>query len=633
MTKNNQNSIPLELLAPAKDFNTGKMAVLAGADAVYIGGPKFGARQAAGNSWQDIEELVRFAHQYYVKIYVAINTIFFEDEIPAVKEAIQKAYDIGVDAIIVQDMGILEMDLPPISFIASTQCHNYDVEQVKFLEEAGFSRAILARECSLEQIKKIREATKIDLEFFVHGALCVSFSGRCYFSQALCGKSANRGQCMQACRLPFMLIDSDGRILAKDKFLLSLKDLNLSASLKDLISAGITSFKIEGRLKNEIYVANVVAKYSQELDEIIEESNVKYKKASSGKIKLGFEPDLERTFNRGYIDYFLYGRSASAKAPAGKQEDIISLDSQKSLGKFMGKVKEAGRNYFVLDRQNDLTNGDGICWFTPSHVEGFDEKGELSGININTVENNVIYPNGLIPEKVGTDIYRNFDQAFEKKVLKGAERNVAVDFFVKETEKGFNITARDEDGNAAEMDFDAEKKLAKKPELAKDNWEKQLSRLGETIFYAREFCFDLSSQYFVPLSIMNDWRRSLVLKLCEIRNKNYPAVQTEHKKTGHQYPYKELDYFFNVSNGLAKSFYQRHGAKVLEQCFEQQKDTKGKKIMTAKHCLRYFLGACPKNLKNEKSKFKEPLFLVYNGRKYRLGFDCARCVMEIFDAG
>jgi len=272
MNKNNKNSISLELLAPAKDFNTGKVAVLAGADAVYIGGPRFGARQAVGNTWEDIGELVKFAHQYYSKIYVTVNTIFYDSEVDSVKETIQKAYDIGVDAIIIQDMGILEMDLPPIPLIASTQCHNYEVEQVKFLEEAGLQRVILARELSLEQIKEIRAKTKIDLEFFIHGALCVSFSGRCYFSQVTCGKSANRGQCMQACRLPFTLVDSEGKELAHDKFLLSLKDFNLSASLKDLISAGITSFKIEGRLKDEIYVANVVAKYSQELNKIIEES-------------------------------------------------------------------------------------------------------------------------------------------------------------------------------------------------------------------------------------------------------------------------------------------------------------------------------------------------------------------------
>ncbi len=619
MNKNNENSEPLkiELLAPAKDFNTGKAAILAGADAVYIGGPKFGARQAAGNSWEDIEKLVEFAHRYYAKIYVAVNTIFYDLEASAVKETIQKAYDMGVDAIIIQDMGILEMDLPPIPFIASTQCHNYEPEHIKFLEDAGFSRVILARELSLERIKEIRAKTKIDLEFFVHGALCVSFSGRCYLSQAICQKSANRGQCMQACRLPFTLVDSKGRELARDKFLLSLKDLNLSASLKDLINAGITSFKIEGRLKDEIYVENVVAKYSQELNKIIEESGGKYKRASSGRTELSFDPDLERTFNRGYTDHFLYGR----------KKDIISLDSQKSLGKFMGKVKspmtDAKNDYFTLDRKSDLQNGDGICWFN--------KKEELVGTNINTVEGNRIYPNKFLPQKAGIDIYRNSDPAFEKKVANGASRNVAVDFSVKETGKGFSLAAKDEDGNAAEMEFEAGKKPAQKPEMVETNWKGQLSKLGETVFFAREFSFDLKKPYFIPLSILNEWRRIVISKLLEARTKNYPRILAEHKKTDHPYPKKELDYSFNVANGLAKSFYERHGAKVLEDAFELQKNTEGKKVMTTKHCLRYFLGNCPKESAGASFAFKEPLYLVYEGKKYRVNFDCKNCQMEIWN--
>ena len=340
------NIIKLELLAPARDLNSAKMAVLAGADAVYIGGPQFSARFAAGNSWQDIWDIVRFAHQYYVKVYLPVNTIFFDNEAESVKETIDKAYKLGVDALIIQDMGIMEMDLPPMQIFASTQNHNYDIEQIKFLEKAGFSRVILARECDLERIKKIKKETNIELESFVHGALCVSFSGRCYFSEALYQRSANRGQCMQACRLLFSLIDADSKELVQDKFLLSLKDLNLSASLKDLIDAGVTSFKIEGRLKNEIYVGNVVAKYRHELDKLINANPQKYQKASSGKIDLDFEPDLDRTFSRGYTNYFLYSR----------QKDIISLDSQKSLGKFMGKVVNIGKDYFTLDRKTDLKN-------------------------------------------------------------------------------------------------------------------------------------------------------------------------------------------------------------------------------------------------------------------------------------
>ncbi|MDO8424696.1 MAG: U32 family peptidase [bacterium] len=618
----------IELLAPARDFESGRMAILAGADAVYIGGPQFSARAAAGNSWEEIGELVKLAHQYYVKIYLALNTIFFDEEASSVKEAINKAYEIGVDAIIIQDMGIMEMDLPPIPLIASTQTNNYDLEQVQFLEKAGFSRVILARELSLEQIKKIRQETKVDLEVFIHGALCVSFSGRCYFSQALCGNSANRGKCMQACRLPFSLIDDSGKELARDKFLLSLKDLNLFSSLRDLINAGITSFKIEGRLKDEIYVGNVVAKYSRELDKIVVESQGRYKRASSGTVQLNFDPDLEKTFNRGYTNYFLHGSPFLNKN--SKHNGMISLDSQKSLGKFMGKIKESKKDYFTLDRKHDLKNADGLCWF--------DTKDQLTGVNINVVDRDRIFPAKWVTLKPGTDIYRNSDMGFEKKVKNGAERHVAVDFNVKETEKGFGVKATDGDGNVAEMEYIFEKKLAQNPGLVEKSWKQQLSRLGDTVFYARDFSFNLKHPYFIPLSILNQWRRGLVSELSRIRMENYPKISVSHEKTQDPYPVKELDYSFNVSNKLAREFYQRHGAKILEESFEQQKDTRGKKLMTTKHCLRYFLGVCPSDMRmNQKSpekesiKIKEPLFLVYNGERFRLTFDCARCVMEIWD--
>jgi putative protease len=613
MVKNDKTIIELELLAPAKDLNTGKMAVLAGADAVFIGGPVFGARSAAANSWEDIAELVKFAHQYYVKVYLPINTIFFDEETGAVKNAIQKAYDIGIDAIIIQDMGIMEMDLPLIPVFASTQTHNYDAGQVKFLEEAGFSRVILARELSLEQIKDIRKKTSVDLETFVHGALCVSFSGRCYMSQALCGRSANRGKCVQACRLPYSLEDADGKVLAKDKYLLSLKDFNLADSLKDLVEAGITSFKIEGRLKNEIYVGNVVAKYRRELDKIIEAGGGKYKKQSSGIAELGFEPDLDKTFNRGYTDHFFRGR----------KKDILSLDSQKSMGKLMGKIGKIGGDYFILDRDNDLSNGDGICWFN--------EKNELVGVNVNVAQAGRIYPAKWQAIKVGTEIYRNLDPNFEKKVLSGVGRQVAVDFIFKETANGFMVAAKDEDGNLAEKEFACEKNLAKKPELVQESWKQQFSKLGDTIFIARNSLFDFKEPYFVPLSALNSWRRETVESLYKKRMKNYPRLSIDNKKTSHHYPHLDLDYSFNVANGLARDFYKRHGARSRELAFEQLTDIKDKKVMTCKHCLKYFLGACPGDPGKNPPDFKEPLYLVHQGRKFRLAFDCANCVMEVWN--
>ena len=612
MEKDNKELIELELLAPAKDLKTGKAAVLAGADAVFIGGPQFGARGAASNSWEDIETLVKFAHQYYVKVYLPVNTIFFDEEAKAVKDAVWKAHETGVDAIIIQDMGIMEMDLPPIPIFASTQTHNYDVDQVKFLEAAGFSRVILARELSLEQIKKIRKNTSVDLETFVHGALCVSFSGRCYMSQALCGRSANRGKCVQACRLPYSLEDANGKVLAKDKYLLSLKDINLVNSLNDLVDAGVTSFKIEGRLKNEIYVANVVAKYRQELDEIIAASRGKYKKQSSGKIELGFKPDLDKTFNRGYTDHFFRGR----------QRNIVSLDSQKSLGKFMGKVAKIGGDHFILDRENELRNGDGICWFN--------ESGELTGINLNVAQSGRIYPAKWLPIKVGTEIYRNLDPDFEKQVSDGVQRRVEVDFIFRETETGFAAAAIDEDGNAVEKEFISKKDLAKKPETAESSWKQQFSKLGDTIFAARNFSFGFKQPYFVPLSVLNEWRRDVIAELYKERMENYPRILVEHKKTEHHYPHLDLDYSFNVANSLAKDFYKRHGSRVTELAFEQLKNTEGKKVMTCKHCLRYFLGACPNNPDKTAPEFKEPLYLVHQGKKFRLNFDCANCVMEIW---
>jgi 23S rRNA 5-hydroxycytidine C2501 synthase len=631
MTENNK--IKLELLAPAKNLAIGRTAILAGADAVYIGGPSFGARAAAGNSWEDIEELIKFAHQYYAKVYLTLNTIFFDHEILAIKEVIHKAYEIGADALIIQDMGILEMDLPPIPIFASTQCDNSSVEQVKFLAEAGLSRMILARELSIGEIKNISEQTlkpspsgeapstlpeegnKIALEAFVHGALCVSCSGHCYFSQAVCGRSANRGQCAQICRQPFDLVDDKGKILARDKYLLSPKDLNLSQSLNELIEAGITSFKIEGRLKDEAYVGNMTAAYRQELDKIIAASEGKYFRASSGKTELNFTPDLRKTFNRGYTEFFLHGR----------RDEIISPRTPKSLGELIGKVESAECSHFSLDTRHNLQNGDGICWF--------DREGELLGTNINMVKDGKIYPNKVLPLSVGTEIYRNQDMAFEKAVKRGAERRVALDFIVKENKNGLAIEAIDEDGNEVELKFKIEKVTAKKTELAMENWREQLAKFGDTIFYSRDIIFNWTEPYFVPLSILNDWRRKLSAAILKKRLKNYPQIKIEHWKTSHEFWTKNLDYNFNVANEEARKFYKRHGVKNIEKAFELQNDNRGKKLMTTKHCLKYYLGVCPRQKGKKSVDFVEPLYLVNNGKKYRLNFDCGNCLMEIYNSG
>lgn len=608
-------NIKLELLAPARDLATGKQAILAGADAVYIGGPNFGARSAASNSWQDIKSLVEFAHQYYAKVYLALNTIFFNEETESIKEAIWKAYELHVDALIIQDMGILELEgLPPIPLHASTQTNNFELDKIKFLEKAGFSRVVLARELSLSEITEIRKNTKVELEYFVHGALCVSMSGGCYFSEALSGRSANRGRCQQACRLPFSLVDADGKELAKDQYLLSTKDLNLINSLGELAEAGITSFKIEGRLKDPVYVTNVVAKYREELNKIISESEGKYIASSSGEVSLAFKPDLAKTFNRGYTDYFLHGRHG----------EIISPENQKSLGKFIGKVKRVDHRYFTLDTPFKLSNGDGLCWFNP--------RGGLCGTNVNLIsEDGKIYPNKWIPLKPGTLIYCNQDQAFEKAVTSGAERMINFEIEIKDLKDGWLIEATDEDNNKAELEIKTEKVIAEKPEQAKINWETQLSKTGDTIFKVTAVKFSWEKPGFVPVSMLNQWRRQLIDLLIAKRLENYPQESVPFKTTSHAYPIKELDYSYNIANDLARAFYQRHKSEIKEKALELQTDKSGKKIMTTKHCLRYFLQACPRRAKSDAPKIKEPLFLVYNGKKYPLKFNCDDCVMEIYN--
>lgn len=608
--KNNKKKI--ELLAPARNLKIGQSAILAGADAVYIGSPSFGARAAAGNSWEDIAKLVEFAHKYYAKVYVALNTIFFDEEIEAVKDAIWKAYSLGVDALIVQDIGILEMDLPPIPLFASTQTNNYDLDRIKFLGKAGFSRIILARELSLKEIKEIRKNTSADLEMFVHGAICVSFSGQCYFSQALSGRSANRGVCQQACRLPFSLIDGGGTELAKNKFLLSPKDLNLIDHLEELVEAGVTSFKIEGRLKDETYVINVVSKYREELDKIIS-ADPKLCRASSGKSVASFTPDLSKTFNRGYTDYFIKGRQA----------EIISPDSQKSLGKFIGKVKKVDHRYFTLDRPFELSNGDGLCWFNSQK--------ELKGTNVNLVSEGKIYPNKWIPLPPGTFIYCNQDQAFEKAVLNGVRREVEVILNISETADNWTIKAADEDGNQIEMIIPEKKVFAEKEDQAKANWEKSLSKTGESIFAIATISFDWEKPGFLPLSILNEARRQLFEGLVSERLKNYKRELEPHNKNNAVYPAKELDYSYNISNRLSRNFYERHGSYVVEEAMEKTRHSRGQKIMTTRHCLRYFLGACNVKMSQKAKTIKEPLFLVYNGNRYRIKFDCSKCQMEIWN--
>jgi len=591
----------IELLAPAKDLKTGIAAINAGADAIYIGASKFGARVAASNSLEEIGKLIEYAHQFRVKVYITLNTILYDSELKEVNDLIWKLYDLKADGLIIQDMGILEMDLPPIPLIASTQTDNYSLERIKFLEGIGFRRVILARELSLEQIKEIRKNTNLELESFVHGALCVSFSGRCYLSSYLSGRSANRGECIQACRLPYTLIDGDNNVIAKNKPLLCLKDFNLSDNLEEMIEAGVTSFKIEGRLKDEEYVSNVVSFYNKKLNEIIL-NRKDLKRSSSGIVSLGFEPDLGKTFNRSYTTYFLKGR----------QRDILSF-SPKSVGKLLGKVKEVFDDHFILDNEIEINNGDGLCFF--------DKDNNLMGSNVNTVSGDKIFLNNMAGVEKRQSIYRNIDTGFLKSIK--AERKIPLVFAFKEDEDGFSLTVEDEGGNKGISKIKIEKKEAEKKDKAVENIANQLSKLGETIYMAEKIEIEWEKAYFIPISKINEMRREAIESISLESKKNYKKEDFKIKNSKVHFIVKNLSYEWNVSNKLAEQFYQKHGVENIEPAFELKKGTK---VMTTRHCLKHYFGFCPKDGK----KVKEPLYLINEkGQKFLLKFDCANCQMEI----
>ncbi len=600
----------IELLAPAKNLECGIAAIDHGADAVYIGAPRFGARAAAGNSLEDIAELVKYAHLYNVRIYVTLNTILKDEELPETEKLIWELYRIGVDALIVQDMGLLGLNLPPIPLHASTQMDNRHVEKVKFLAEAGFRQVVLARELSLEQIRKIHEAVpETPLEAFVHGALCVSYSGQCYVSQHCFGRSANRGECAQFCRLAFDMVDADGKIITKDKHLLSLKDLNQSEELEKLLDAGASSFKIEGRLKDVTYVKNVTAYYRQRLDAIFKRRK-EYIRASSGSVKLSFKPQLDKSFTRGFTNYFLFERN----------KDIFSFDTPKSLGEEMGYVKEIRGNYIIVAGVKPFSNGDGICYL--------DERGKLKGLRINRVENNKLFPAGEMPRiKQRTVLYRNFDQEFEKLMQrKSAERKIGVEMALYENNFGFTLTLTDEDDVQVSVTLAKEKELARTPQT--ENIKSQLMKLGNTPFEALRVDIDLSDNWFIPSSQLAELRREAVEKLLSARRMNYRQENVVLPSTNHRFPLSELTYLGNVMNEGAAQFYRHHGVVKLAPAFEKCPPQEAV-LMFCKHCLRYSMGWCPVHQRG-KSPFREPYYLVSSdGKRFRLEFDCKLCQMKV----
>ena len=600
----------IELLAPAKNLECGIGAIDHGADAVYIGAPRFGARAAAGNSLEDIAELVKYAHLYNVRIYVTLNTILKDEELEDTEKLVWDLYRIGVDALIVQDMGLLSLNLPPIPLHASTQMDNRNAEKVKFLADTGFRQVVLARELSLEQIRKIHEAVpQTPLEVFVHGALCVSYSGQCYVSQHCFGRSANRGECAQFCRLAFDMVDADGKMMVQNKHLLSLKDLNQSEELEKLLDAGASSFKIEGRLKDVAYVKNVTACYRQKLDAIFKRRK-EFFRASSGSVKLAFKPQLDKSFTRGFTNYFLFERS----------KDIFSFDTPKSLGEEMGYVKEIRGNYIIVAGVKPFNNGDGICYL--------DERGKLKGLRINRVENNKLFPAGEMPRiKQRTVLYRNSDQEFEKLMQrKSAERKLGVSIALTENNFGFTLTLTDEDDVQVSIALEREKELARTPQT--ENIKTQLAKLGNTPFEAERIDVDLKDNWFLPSSVIAEARREAVEKLLSARRMNYRQETFTLPKTEHAFPQSELTYLGNVMNEGTMSFYQHHGVTRIAPAFEKR-PAPDAVLMFCKHCLRYSMGWCPVRHK-QKSPFKEPYYLVSgDGKRFRLEFDCKRCQMKV----
>ena len=599
----------IELLAPARNLECGIEAINHGADAVYIGAPKFGARAAAVNSLEDIAALVEYAHLYNVRIYVTVNTILKEEELKETEEMIRELYRIGVDALIVQDMAIAKLELPPIPLHASTQMDNRTVDKVKFLRDAGFRQVVLARELSLREIGKIHEACPdIPLEVFVHGALCVSYSGQCYVSQACFGRSANRGECAQFCRLPFSLVDAEGKMIAKDKHLLSLKDLNQSEELEALLDAGASSLKIEGRLKDVSYVKNVTAAYRQKLDAIFARRK-EYTRASSGKCRFDFKPQLDKSFSRGFTRYFLHGRS----------KDIFSFDTPKSLGEEMGTMKESRGNYLTVAGVKSFSNGDGVCYL--------DEQGRLQGFRINRVDGNKLYPQEMPRIKPRTMLYRNFDQEFERILArKSSERKIAVCILLAENNFGFSLTMTDEDDNSVTLTLPRDREPARTPQA--DNLKNQLAKLGNTPFEAERIDIDFSENWFIPASVLSELRRQLVEQLIIARKVNYRRELAVWKPTTHTFPQQTLSYLGNVMNTRAASFYQDHGVKEVEPAYEKQ-PVEAAVLMFCKHCLRYSMGWCPIH-QRERSPYKEPYYLVGpDGKKFRLSFDCKNCQMKV----
>lgn len=632
----------IELLAPAKNLECGIAAIDHGADAVYIGAAKFGARQSAGNTVEDIATLCNYAHQFGAKVHVTVNTIIYNDEMDDMLQLICKLEKVYVDALLIQDMGLLkackETLKTKIALHASTQCDSRTAEKVAWLASLGFERVVLARELSVKEISAIHKAVpQVELEAFVHGALCVSYSGICYASQHCFGRSANRGACSQFCRMAFDLKDSDGKIIEKQRYLLSLKDMCQIDNLEELIQSGACAFKIEGRLKDINYVKNVVSAYNKRLNEIVRKYPNQFKRASLGKVEYSFTPDLNKTFNRGYTNYFVQGR----------QPNIFSPNTPKALGEFVGKVKELRRDSFNVASTASFANGDGLCFINS-------ETKALEGFRVNRAVGNRLFPykmpNGLQP---GMGLYRNQDQAFEKELSgNSAKRLIAITMTFGLTENGYSLEIKLVDELETKLSAKAtinfEHQAAQKPQ--RENIIKQLSKLGNTIYNCENVeIVDEADQYFIPSSILAELRRDAIEQFASldlakaIGKHNLSTEKNESDKVNsanfsyiNPKNYERYPYLYNIANKEACSFYVQQGMEKPQAAFEctDVEDLKKKQtealVMQCRHCIRYSLGYCVVN-GGKKPTWKEPLFLELGDRKrFRLEFDCRHCQMNIF---
>ena len=605
---------PLELLAPAKNADFGIEAIKHGADAVYIGGPAFGARYGAGNDVAEIKRLCDFAHRYRAKVFVALNTILRDDELEEARLLAWKIYEAGADALIIQDMGLLELDLPPIQLHASTQTDNRNADKVKFLEDAGFSQVVLAREMTIKEIEKVAAGTTLSLEYFVHGALCVAYSGQCYISHAHTGRSANRGECSQACRLPYTLIDDKGKTITENQHLLSMKDNNQTDNLLALARAGVSSFKIEGRLKDLSYVKNITAHYRSLLDEIIA-AHPEFTRASSGCSTFTFTPQPDKTFNRGYTDYFANER----------QDDIGAFDSPAFVGELIGEVVEIGKGWFTVKADQAFHNGDGVCFY--------DAHGEVVGVRINRVEGKKLFPVDIPAELTeGTTLFRNRDQEFERTLEKdSADRRIALRPVFAETPDGFALTLCDEDGVNVTVNLKKDEKtgsdIAQNPEAAMAKLRENLGKFGNTMFVAEPVELKLSQPWFLPVSAINALRREATEALESARLASHPRPPRATPAANPvPYPQEELTYLGNVFNTKARQFYEKHGVKLIEEAYEAGNEKGMVSLMITRHCLRYSFNLCPKEMKHLKP---DPMTLVNGNEKLILKFDCKACEMHV----